>query len=60
MEDRGGSFVAVRRISQGIERGNTCHSTSGIHCCIVHSSLSLSLSENKYPESLLRRKGILI
>ncbi|KAF8019556.1 hypothetical protein BT93_G0291 [Corymbia citriodora subsp. variegata] len=29
MEDRGGSFVAVRRISQGIERGNTCHSTSG-------------------------------
>ncbi|KAE8720752.1 autophagy-related protein 3-like [Hibiscus syriacus] len=28
MDDRGGSFVAVRRISQGIERGNTCHSTS--------------------------------
>lgn len=30
MDDRGGgSFVAVRRISQGLERGNTCHSTSG-------------------------------
>ncbi|XP_021679147.2 uncharacterized protein LOC110663949 isoform X3 [Hevea brasiliensis] len=29
MDDRGESFVAVRRISQGIERGsNTCHSTS--------------------------------
>lgn len=24
----GGSFVAVRRISQGLDRGNTCHSTS--------------------------------
>lgn len=33
MDDREGSFVAVRRISQGLERGNgntTCHSTSGI------------------------------
>ena len=30
MDDRGGSFVAVRRISQGLERGNnTCNSTSG-------------------------------
>nr|XP_025649757.1 ELMO domain-containing protein A isoform X3 [Arachis hypogaea] len=28
MDDRGGSFVAVRRISQGIDRSNTCHSTS--------------------------------
>ncbi|CAN0906572.1 ELMO domain-containing protein A [Linum grandiflorum] len=29
MEDRGGSFVAVRRISQGLDRGNsTCHSSS--------------------------------
>ncbi|KAF7814773.1 ELMO domain-containing protein A-like isoform X1 [Senna tora] len=28
MDDRGGSFVAVRRISQTIERGNTCHSNS--------------------------------
>ncbi|XP_065859122.1 uncharacterized protein [Euphorbia lathyris] len=29
MDDRGGSFVAVRRISQGLERGsNTYHSTS--------------------------------
>ncbi|XP_018819415.1 ELMO domain-containing protein A-like isoform X2 [Juglans regia] len=28
MDDREGSFVAVRRISQGLERGNTCHSTS--------------------------------
>ncbi|CAI0445985.1 unnamed protein product [Linum tenue] len=29
MEDRGGSFVAVRRISQGLERGNSaCHSSS--------------------------------
>ncbi|KAL2892567.1 ELMO domain-containing protein A [Bienertia sinuspersici] len=27
MEDRGGSFVAVRRISQGLDRG-TCHSNS--------------------------------
>ncbi|CAA2983215.1 Hypothetical predicted protein [Olea europaea subsp. europaea] len=26
--DGGGSFVAVRRISQGLDRGNTCHSTS--------------------------------
>ncbi|KAJ6872444.1 hypothetical protein NC651_031527 [Populus alba x Populus x berolinensis] len=30
MDDRGGSFVAVRRISQGLERGNnTSHSSSG-------------------------------
>lgn len=29
MDERGGSFVAVRRISQGLDRGNTCHSTSG-------------------------------
>ncbi|KAJ6940128.1 ELMO domain-containing protein A-like isoform X4 [Populus alba x Populus x berolinensis] len=29
MDDRGGSFVAVRRISQGLERGNnTCNSNS--------------------------------
>ncbi|KAF3637956.1 putative autophagy-related protein 3-like [Capsicum annuum] len=28
MDDRGGSFVAVRRMSQGLERGNTCHTTS--------------------------------
>lgn len=29
MDDRGGgSFVAVRRISQGLDRGNTCHTTS--------------------------------
>uniref|UniRef100_A0A2N9ILA9 ELMO domain-containing protein n=1 Tax=Fagus sylvatica TaxID=28930 RepID=A0A2N9ILA9_FAGSY len=28
MDDRGGSFVAVRRISQGLERGNTCQTTS--------------------------------
>nr|DAD47656.1 TPA_asm: hypothetical protein HUJ06_017593 [Nelumbo nucifera] len=29
MDDRGGSFVAVRRISQGLERESACHSTSG-------------------------------
>ncbi|KAF8412924.1 hypothetical protein HHK36_000896 [Tetracentron sinense] len=28
MDDRGGSFVAVRRISQGLERNGACHSTS--------------------------------
>ncbi|KAG2404162.1 ELMO domain-containing protein A-like isoform X1 [Vigna umbellata] len=28
MDDRGGSFVAVRRISQGLDRGSACHSTS--------------------------------
>ncbi|KAJ0054663.1 hypothetical protein Pint_00084 [Pistacia integerrima] len=28
MDERGGSFVAVRRISQSLDRGNTCHSTS--------------------------------
>ncbi|EXC35648.1 ELMO domain-containing protein A [Morus notabilis] len=30
MDERGGggSFVAVRRISQGLDRGSTCHSTS--------------------------------
>ncbi|GMH21635.1 hypothetical protein Nepgr_023477 [Nepenthes gracilis] len=28
MDDRSGSFVAVRRISQGLDRGSTCHSTS--------------------------------
>ncbi|KAJ4847623.1 hypothetical protein Tsubulata_002730 [Turnera subulata] len=29
MDDRGGSFVAVRRMTQGLERSNnTCHSTS--------------------------------
>lgn len=29
MDDRGGggSFVAVRRISQGLDRGTACHST---------------------------------
>ncbi|CAN6446073.1 unnamed protein product [Victoria cruziana] len=26
MDERGGSFVAVRRLSHGIERGNGCHS----------------------------------
>ncbi|KAF3667713.1 hypothetical protein FXO37_09893 [Capsicum annuum] len=31
MEDSGESFVAVRRMSQGFDRGNsTCHSTSGL------------------------------
>ncbi|XP_047338232.1 ELMO domain-containing protein C-like [Impatiens glandulifera] len=29
MDDRGGSFVAVRRLSQGLDRGNNLHSTSG-------------------------------
>lgn len=31
MEERGGggSFVAVRRISQSLDRSNTCHSSSG-------------------------------
>ncbi|RHN38401.1 hypothetical protein MtrunA17_Chr0c29g0494041 [Medicago truncatula] len=28
MDDRGGSFVAVRRISQGLDRGNAYHSSS--------------------------------
>jgi hypothetical protein len=28
MDDRGGSFVAVRRISQGLERGSVYHSSS--------------------------------
>ncbi|XP_077237421.1 uncharacterized protein LOC143879119 isoform X1 [Tasmannia lanceolata] len=28
MDERGGSFVAVRRISQGIERSSACHSSS--------------------------------
>lgn len=28
MDDRGGSFVAVRRISQGLDRGTTYHSNS--------------------------------
>ncbi|GAB4844274.1 hypothetical protein Ancab_037638 [Ancistrocladus abbreviatus] len=28
MDDRGSSFVAVRRISHGLDRGSTCHSTS--------------------------------
>ena len=58
MDDRGGSFVAVRRISQGLERGNTCHSTSGTFLFahflelslfrIYLVSLSLSLSLNGY------------
>ncbi|CAN6459870.1 unnamed protein product [Victoria cruziana] len=26
MDEQGGSFVAVRRLSHGIERGNGCHS----------------------------------
>ncbi|XP_052170806.1 uncharacterized protein LOC127787017 isoform X3 [Diospyros lotus] len=30
MDDQGGSFVAVRRISQGLDRGNACHSTSDL------------------------------
>ncbi|XP_051146726.1 uncharacterized protein LOC127262165 isoform X3 [Andrographis paniculata] len=29
MDDREGTFVAVRRISQGLDRGTACHSTSG-------------------------------
>ncbi|KAJ8631999.1 hypothetical protein MRB53_025335 [Persea americana] len=29
MDDSGGSFVAVRRLSQGLERSSGCHSTSG-------------------------------
>lgn len=29
MDDRGGSFVAVRRISQSLDRGTTYHSNSG-------------------------------
>lgn len=49
MDDRGGSFVAVRRISQGLERGNTCHSTSGklffsINSFLFSNCLQLSLS----------------
>lgn len=40
MDDRGGSFVAVRRISHGIERGNTCHSTSGTYFSPSLSTLS--------------------
>ncbi|KAF5800901.1 hypothetical protein HanXRQr2_Chr06g0241961 [Helianthus annuus] len=28
MEDRGGSFVAVRRISHSLDRGNNCNTTS--------------------------------
>jgi len=39
MDDRGGSFVAVRRISQGLDRGNAYHSSSGIQ---------FSLSVNVY------------
>lgn len=38
MDDRGGgdgTFVAVRRISQGLHRGSACHSTSGIFLFIV-------------------------
>lgn len=35
MDDRGESFVAVRRISQGFDRGNTCHSTSGLFVKLV-------------------------
>ncbi|XP_077235119.1 uncharacterized protein LOC143877140 isoform X2 [Tasmannia lanceolata] len=29
MDERGGSFVAVKRISQGLERSSGCHSASG-------------------------------
>lgn len=29
MDDREGSFVAVRRISQGLERGSVYNSSSG-------------------------------
>lgn len=41
MDDRGGggggSFVAVRRISQGLDRGSACHSTSGIFLFLYFS-----------------------
>lgn len=44
MDDRGGSFVAVRRISQGTERGSTCHSTSGdLPTCSCRFSPFLSM-----------------
>lgn len=30
MDEHRGSFVAVRRISQGLDRSSECHSTSGM------------------------------
>ena len=42
MDDRGGSFVVVRRISQGLERGNTYYSTSGTFFFAHFLQLSLS------------------
>ncbi|CAN7062265.1 unnamed protein product [Brassica oleracea var. botrytis] len=38
MDDRGGSFVAVRRISQGLERGNVYHSSSSSSAEVVAGS----------------------
>ncbi|KAL8129802.1 LOW QUALITY PROTEIN: hypothetical protein V2J09_018957 [Rumex salicifolius] len=71
MEDRGGSFVAVRRISHGLERGNTCHSNSaevvagsaawlgrGLSCVCVQrreSDARLSFDLTAVQEECLRR-----
>lgn len=42
MDDREGSFVAVRRISQGLERGSVYNSSSGnFHPLLVSKLISL-------------------
>ncbi|AES80508.1 putative ELMO domain-containing protein [Medicago truncatula] len=71
MDDRGGSFVAVRRISQGLDRGNAYHSSSaefvtgstawigrGLSCVCAQrreSDARLSFDLTPYQEECLQR-----
>lgn len=50
MDDRGGSFVAVRRISQGFDRGNNCHSSGmfSLLISVLAKLISLRLGINIY------------
>lgn len=46
MDENGGSFVEVRRISQGPDRGSVYHSTPGMWQTASLTSLSFSVWEN--------------
>lgn len=42
MDENGASFVAVRRLSQGLDRGGGCHSSSGdlSSICLTYACLN--------------------
>ena len=58
MEDRvgggGGSFVAVRRISHGLDRSNTCNTTSGIFLIVQRHSDRKTISYVSLQELLVK------